>query len=104
MRKVIIVAVIGMGVLVSTAQAKKDNLITGMSPCQNWLNAFEDYEKAAQLGYAAGFADAYTIVSEFSTRKYVYGEVVAGITQECYRDRSQLIAKAAFTTMGKFVK
>lgn len=100
MRKAIIAVIIGAA-FVSTVQAK-DNLITGMSPCQNWLNASEDYEKAAQVGYAAGFADSYTIMSNFSTRKYRYGEIAAGITQECYRDSSQVIAKAAFTTMEKF--
>lgn len=101
MRKSVIAVIIVAAAYAQVAQAK-DNLITGMSSCKNWVNASEDYEKAAQVGYAAGFADSYTIFSNFSTRKYRYGEIVAGITQECYRDSSQVIASAAFTTMEKF--
>lgn len=102
MRKVI-TAVLCSLMVMGTCEAK-DNLLTGDSPCQNWIDVQKDFELTARIGYASGFADAYSILSARRVRRYVYGEIVSAISQECYRDPSQMIAMAALTAMSTFVK
>lgn len=78
---------------------------SGSSACSVWTDADDNMgERAVEIGYAEGFADLWEVTMNGTNRQYRYGEVVASITRECYRDPKQMIVVAAAKAMKSFAK
>jgi hypothetical protein len=102
--KACIAGVIAGAALFSAAKhANAEEYILGTAQCHVWTDANHgEFDRMLELGYTIGFADSYSLNAD--TRTYKYGEVVAAITRECYRDPKQMIAAAAIKAMKTFEK
>jgi hypothetical protein len=97
-------ALIGASLFFIAKAANAEQTISGETACHVWTDdSYDQIGVLAETGYAVGFSDAFALTGK-DTRQYRYGEVVAAITRECWKDKTQDIAVAAVKAMMTFVK
>ncbi|MDQ7981910.1 hypothetical protein QYH69_32320 [Paraburkholderia sp. SARCC-3016] len=97
MKRILTAALIAVSATVAHAEA-----FSGVSPCHVWTDGVASGERPFEIGYAQGFADLWSVTMDGIERPFRYGDLVAAIDRECYRDPTQMIAIAAARAMKTF--